>query len=643
MTINLAVPSRKVPTPATTGLRPARVQPSSARRVGQEAQRLGAALRSLGGTFGDIVDKVERSQTRTEVAEDQLGHAEDERVFLEALDKDQDFAGRAEKYSIWADEQAKTRTEGLKSEGARSHQTRWHRQRKNKTLTDVTLEAGRRAVVKEGAILDLAVAEAVKSGDFTDAVTQAEAMIEDDNLIAEVWELRLNAAIEERKKLVNKQIYAAAFNSLLAELTIAGGGRAGLKAVDSWLAEPENTEGLQPGDSTKLKRAMILENDIVKIQVRKASAAETKETILGLSEIYLKDSRVDLPTIEAGISNVDLKDRWRAIQKNQAKTPDETKEWLANITLQDSIIEYLLGTDPFLTEEEMLTQIIEGATTHQQIAEKEMNELVTMMKLPFNRSQLINLQASFKRIRDEENRFLTRISDSEAKRISANRYAEIEMMADRKSRKKEDTTAEVYQRGLEIDVASRSVVEGIATAFLGPRLTSALTGELGTLARPDGGFSTEISITVTDEQLNNGQPTNIPTLVQGQVGVDALLAGQPVTDEQQEIAINRAIARVGSGADLPSFGTIAEAVKAAQARSDAKGKPTKPDEQTLADAVGTKNAKMEMTAWGVIFDTWNSFPRRLQTAIRTALQQGISYTEILQFDEVDVALKRLTK
>lgn len=99
---------------------------------------------------------------------------------------------------------------------------------------------------------------------------------------------------------------------------------------------------------------------------------------------------------------------------------------------------------------------------------------------------------------------------------------------------------------------------------------SALTGELGTLHRPDGGYSSELSITVTDPRINSGQPTNIPTLVLGQIDVDALLSGEPVTGEQQERAIRRAVERVKTGAALPYYDSIDSAVQAAQSRSDAK-------------------------------------------------------------------------
>lgn len=70
-------------------------------------------------------------------------------------------------------------------------------------------------------------------------------------------------------------------------------------------------------------------------------------------------------------------------------------------------------------------------------------------------------------------------------------------------------------------------------------------GELGKLKRENGGHSTEISITVSDPRLNNGKPTVIPTLVSGQKRVDNLLKGEFPDQEQEEIAIRRAIERGG--------------------------------------------------------------------------------------------------
>lgn len=95
---------------------------------------------------------------------------------------------------------------------------------------------------------------------------------------------------------------------------------------------------------------------------------------------------------------------------------------------------------------------------------------------------------------------------------------------------------------------------------------SALSGELGTLRRPDGGVSTEISVTVTDSRLNRGRATNIPLLVNGVPNIDDLLAGKPATSKQVDAAIKRAQARVSEGAFLPSFDNIELAEKVAENR-----------------------------------------------------------------------------
>ena len=102
-----------------------------------------------------------------------------------------------------------------------------------------------------------------------------------------------------------------------------------------------------------------------------------------------------------------------------------------------------------------------------------------------------------------------------------------------------------------------------------------LSGELGTLQSESGTVSTEISITVTDPRLNDGKPTNIPTLVEGQVNVQRLVSlGQP-SNEQVEIAIRRAIDRQADGALLPFFESIEQAEQAAIRRHEREERRTR--------------------------------------------------------------------
>lgn len=87
-----------------------------------------------------------------------------------------------------------------------------------------------------------------------------------------------------------------------------------------------------------------------------------------------------------------------------------------------------------------------------------------------------------------------------------------------------------------------------------------IVGTLGANNRPmlqnsDGSVSTEESITVTDPRLNGGRPTNIPSIWNGQ----RLQEGQAVGAAMQ------------SGQRFPAFGSIDEAVQAAQARSSQLG------------------------------------------------------------------------
>lgn len=71
----------------------------------------------------------------------------------------------------------------------------------------------------------------------------------------------------------------------------------------------------------------------------------------------------------------------------------------------------------------------------------------------------------------------------------------------------------------------------------------------------DGSYSTEVSITVTNPKLNNGKPTNIPSLWKGK-------------EVDEDAAVENVLA---SGKKYDSFATVPEAVKAAKERSNAGG------------------------------------------------------------------------
>ncbi len=100
---------------------------------------------------------------------------------------------------------------------------------------------------------------------------------------------------------------------------------------------------------------------------------------------------------------------------------------------------------------------------------------------------------------------------------------------------------------------------------------SALEGELGAIKNPRGGYSTEYSATVMDPRLNQGQATNIPTMVQGQRGVQDMIAGGPIGEDQIRTAIMRAIERQQQGQRLPSYDSMMNAETMADWRSRMKG------------------------------------------------------------------------
>lgn len=115
-------------------------------------------------------------------------------------------------------------------------------------------------------------------------------------------------------------------------------------------------------------------------------------------------------------------------------------------------------------------------------------------------------------------------------------------------------------------------------------LTDARYGELGMIHNEDGSVSTEFSITKEIPEL--GGWVNLPLLVEGQEDLSFLETGEP-TEENESIAINRAKERVASGARLPAWNNLQDAIEAAENRSEEEKMepyiPTKKDVERSQD------------------------------------------------------------
>ena len=90
---------------------------------------------------------------------------------------------------------------------------------------------------------------------------------------------------------------------------------------------------------------------------------------------------------------------------------------------------------------------------------------------------------------------------------------------------------------------------------------------------PDGSHSTEVSITVTNPAINNGAPTNIPSLWKGK-------------EVDEKTAIKNAVA---SGNKYSKFPSIEEAVKSAVARSQSGGYTGSSGTRSVATSDTSKN------------------------------------------------------
>jgi hypothetical protein len=78
------------------------------------------------------------------------------------------------------------------------------------------------------------------------------------------------------------------------------------------------------------------------------------------------------------------------------------------------------------------------------------------------------------------------------------------------------------------------------------------------VANDDGSYSTEVTVTVIDPRINGGKPTNIPSMYNGKIVSE---------DEAADIIAKNEGRDPETGREMQGYASIAEAVKAAKARS----------------------------------------------------------------------------
>ena len=122
-------------------------------------------------------------------------------------------------------------------------------------------------------------------------------------------------------------------------------------------------------------------------------------------------------------------------------------------------------------------------------------------------------------------------------------------------------------------------------------------------ANADGSYSTEVSITVTNPRINNGAPTNIPSMWGGQ-------------EVDEETAVDNALK---TGKKYPSFKTINEAVAAAKERSDAGGAAS--DKMTPEMPADPEAAMMQAVETGKT-DYTGELKQQLALTGRAAIKGG---------------------
>ena len=467
MTIQL--PTRKTSLPASTGLQALPVAPQPVRRVAMETQRLGAMLSGLGGEWADVADKVRRSAVRTEVGDEQIAYDEAKNIELDALNKDPDLLGRNDKFTTWHEDYIKTRSAGIKNIESSSYLSRWYKGQKSTIGTEIAANSWSASTKREFDVLEGQFAIAETTGNYNDVEIHAAEMIADNQMGAADFDNRLRDSMALRERIAHQQLYDITQEKLRAVMLNAGGGRSGKDAVDEWLADLSNTEGLPTKDIPKLKTDMTVQAAIIEIQADNEREAVTQEVISTMTGKLIKDEPITRKEVDLLEGEPEQK-AWQNALDSQTKKPVKITDNSIKMDLQDKVLDYLLKTDPYLTEKEMYTQLVTAARTDRKITSEDLAELVEMMTSKYDTDRLALLKDGFGKIREQfsEGKVMAAaarrwpappvtntgeaLKEAVSQRAILARKAMADWLANRISRNKETTSADVYNKAIDLSV-----------------------------------------------------------------------------------------------------------------------------------------------------------------------------------------------
>jgi hypothetical protein len=422
----IPMPQRSQLPPSGVGAERMPAWPMPSRRIGSEMERLGMTLRSIGGDFADLAERMRRSQIREELNQGKQNAITEWSQFLPELEKDPDLFGRSkrakEKWGKIVGEQSRM----MKTEQAKADYAGW---------SEINLFTNMRAEAEQY----------VKAGKLDEYNELMDARVKDGVTSGERADTMLLYARGLDEDFRYKQLKTDALNQALLLLEGAEEVEAqGLEAAIAWLTNRENVPGLKLEDRETLIRQIEARAKRIEIENLEFTGQRDEKVVAELCEL-MAGGNLEYDRIEVMDEGV-YKNRWHKIWQGWYTKKEPMTKWKEFIDLEEKLFDYW---DRKITKRELKTQIAEARAMKRSISNEQFNELLRRADLDLSQGQMINLRQGFETIRRKQAGLII-TTEKDAQTIGEARMALLKWSENPDNKKKVEDVGEVYEKALTL-------------------------------------------------------------------------------------------------------------------------------------------------------------------------------------------------
>lgn len=468
----IPTPGRRVTPSGRVGVARMPAQPQPSRRVGVETQRLGQTLRGIGGAFGSLADNLQEMQYDNDVLTAKNSLAADYKTFTDDISKDDDYAGREDKFYTWFDTTTKEYTTTTKSQRAKQDLTNFFAGQRTRMGIQVSAQAQSLLVqdtrLKSETWLtatEQAWANATTDEDreFIEAAVKTHLRkLDADDIYVDGWiEQREIDFLTSAKKLAYDKLKKDAYNTGFDMLLTTG-----LEPAISFVLDRKNFIGLEPGDRHAVIKRLQIDEKLGEFEDSEREKAEDNAAVNEMSELLSKDDSKPLVDFVDATEDGLTKETWKSVIEGLSNLSGEEKtNYKKYIGLESELFDVLL--DKSLIKDYQIK--LAKARSTGALSQEDYSTLLGRMKLDLNLDEIGYLRKGFETIekRDKVSWPLPkwiapwgtvegwRTSAKEAEAIARARGSLISWYLSRRDRKKETGLSDILKESLHLDIAGR--------------------------------------------------------------------------------------------------------------------------------------------------------------------------------------------